>query len=174
MGKYKRGFWSWGFFSLLLDVFLYWDYARLQGLRFQVKGSHLNFSMPSLIFCRFLDGKDYLITFGGSSEHCEPLAGSVYTFMLASLKGEWISVPGSLAVVLRCLFVCPSTVKIWTDMLAVSSNKGSRDISNNSSNHNNINGNKTRRKEETITSRTLVPTTQQRSMHRFTTVCSSR
>lgn len=24
---------------------------------------------------RFLDGKDYLITFGGSSEHCEPLAG---------------------------------------------------------------------------------------------------
>lgn len=72
------------------------------------------------------------------------------------------------------MFVCPSTLKIWTDMLAVSSNKGSRDMSNNSSNHNNINSNKTRRKEETITSRTLVPTTQQRSMHRFTTVCSSR
>ena len=67
-------------------------------------------------------------------------------------------------------FVCPSTLKIRTDMFAVSSNKGSTDINDNS---NNINSNKTRRTEETATSEKTSAGNTKISMRRFTTVCSS-
>jgi len=47
-----------------------WSAVRTRGVAPDWRSFHAAVSHTS-----FLDGKDYLITFGGSSEHCEPLAG---------------------------------------------------------------------------------------------------
>lgn len=47
-----------------------WAAVRTQGPAPDWRSFHAAVSHTS-----FLDGKDYLITFGGTSEHCEPLAG---------------------------------------------------------------------------------------------------
>eukprot|EP00435_Cladocopium_sp_Y103_P062834 s563_g24.t1 len=55
-----------------------WSAVRTRGLAPDWRSFHAAVSHTS-----FLDGKDYLITFGGSSEHCEPLAGG----HLADMRG---------------------------------------------------------------------------------------
>lgn len=55
-----------------------WSAIRTRGLAPDWRSFHAAVSHTS-----FLDGKDYLITFGGSSEHCEPLAGG----HLADMRG---------------------------------------------------------------------------------------
>jgi len=55
-----------------------WEAVRTRGPAPDWRSFH-----ASVCHTSFLDGKDYLVTFGGTSEHCEPLTGGI----LADMRG---------------------------------------------------------------------------------------